>query len=162
MNFQFYGYTLRETTEADALRAYVWASSMNSQNYRFWLKREKGIENFLVSHGRLWTETEPEPLAFVQVETIERDQVRLHWQPSPKASPKKLLRGITKLVPLIEKALAVRGVRAIFFTSHSLSMVAFMEKLGYRLQPNIDGGADGVVMAKEIAMPDAGGANVGA
>ena len=143
MNFQFYGYTLRETTEADAVRAYVWASSMNFPNYRFWLKREKGIENFLVIQGK-------EPLAFVQVERIERDQVRLHWQPSPVASPKKLLRGITRLVPLMEKALALRGVRAIFLTSHSLSMVGFMEKLGYRLQPNIDGGKDGVVMAKEI------------
>lgn len=52
------------------------------------------------------------------------------------------------LVPLIEKALALRGVRAIFFTSHSVAMAEFMQRLGYRHAG--DGGDDGMMMAKGI------------
>jgi hypothetical protein len=152
MTFQFYGYTLRSTTEADALLAFAWTGRWNQRGgggmakedgYRFWLKQGEGRESFLVTRNT-------EPLAFVQTEHLPGNVVRLHWQPSPVASPKKLLRGITRLVPLMEAGLSLSGVRAIFLTSHSLTMVAFMEKLGYRLQPNVDGGADGVVMAKEL------------
>lgn len=94
----------------------------------------------------------PEPIALFQVEYRWSTQVRLHFQASPVASPKKILRGITMLVPLIEKGLASGGVRHIFFTSHSLAMIAFMEKrMGYRLAQNTDGGVDGAVMFKEIS-----------
>ena len=144
MNFQFYGYTVRQTTLEDEALARRWTDP--ALDPAFWLKQGNGRESFLVSlDSGLRTD-----LAFFQVEHRWATQVRLHFQASPVASPKKILRGITKLIPLIEKALALRGVRAIFFTSHSLAMVAFMEKRGYRLQPNIDGGADGVVMAKGI------------
>jgi hypothetical protein len=145
MTFEFYGYRVRSTRWMDDLGLAVeWAGRENDPC--FWLRQSKGRESFLVSRGN-----PEEPLAFFQIEHVGHgDQVRLHWQPSPAASPKKLLRGITKLVPVIEKALTLRGVRVIFFTSKSLAMVNFMEKLGYRLYPGMDGGADGVVMAKEI------------
>jgi hypothetical protein len=180
VNFQFYGYTVRTTTEADLALAVEWCKSLPlgaeardlgsaldawRSKARFWIEASPGRENFLVSERRdeisLATHSgAPKvvygnryPLAFFQTQTVGtgRDQVRLAFQASPVASPKKILRGITLLVPLIEKALALRGIKHIFFTSHSLTMVAFMEKLGYSLQPYLDGGADGVVMAKEIS-----------
>lgn len=156
----FYGYTVRTTTKEDWPLAAGWmAAQLKTGNFDrihtaalFWLQQGSGVESFLVMQGDL-------PLGFFQTQHVGRgDQVRLLFQASPSASRKKILRAITKLVPLIEKGLALRGVRAIFFTSHSLAMVAFMEKLGYQLQPYLDGGADGVVMAKGIgatAMPSA-------
>jgi hypothetical protein len=89
------------------------------------------------------------PIAFFQTQTVgtHRDQVRLAFQASPVASRKKILRGITRLVPLIEKALALRGVRAIFFTSHSPQMAYLMHRRhGYRYE-SFDT-ADGLIMAK--------------
>jgi hypothetical protein len=139
VNFQFYGYTVRETVPSD------WELAGSD----FWINssEEPRRENFLVmASGK--------PSAFFQVERVTPAQTRLHFQALPSANPKKILRGITKLVPLIEQALCLRGVRHIFFTSHSLAMVAFMEKrLGYRLAKNTDGGADGVVMFKEMRQP---------
>ena len=122
-------------------------------------------DHFLTSQdeeGELWCrmcscrqyqEHQPNiPLAFFQRERVNATQVRLAFQASPVASRKKILRGITKLVPLMEKGLASGGVRHIFFTSHSLAMIAFMEKrMGYRLAQNADGGLDGAVMFKEIS-----------
>lgn len=139
MTFQFYGYTVRSTVEADRTLAASW--SFTPLKADFWL-RQDGCENFLV--------TSDEPLLFFQTEHVgQGDQVRLHWQPSPTASPKKLLTALTMLVPLVEKALALRGVRAIFFTSHSDAMCCFMRKrLGYRYAG--DGGMDGVMMSKGI------------
>jgi len=147
MNFQFYGYTVRTSSEEDiwiarAMRIAPW-------DFAFFCNQGGGRESFIVFQNDpdVW---QKHPLAFFQIEHIAHD-VRLHWQTCPDASPKHLLRGLIKLVPLIEKALALSGVRAIFFTSHSLTMVSFMEKrLGYELQPDIDGGEDGVVMTKVL------------
>jgi hypothetical protein len=165
MNFQFYGYILRSTTEDDLELAALWTGRNDlmasvEENWadlakaHFWLMQGKGRQSFLVSQA-LSPDGAParpcEALAFLQVEMVDGD-ARLHWQPSPVASAKKLLRGITLLVPLMEKGLASGGVKHIFFTSHSLTMVTFMEKrLGYRLAKNTDGGEDGVVMFKEIS-----------
>lgn len=150
MKAQFYDYMVHTTTKEDLPLASAWTPV--ALNALFWLQQGSGVESFLVLESDL-------PLGFFQTQHVGRgDQVRLLFQASPSASRKKILRAITKLVPLIEKGLALRGVRAIFFTSHSLAMVAFMEKLGYQLQPYLDGGADGVVMAKGIgatAMPSA-------
>lgn len=165
LNFQFYGYTVRKTTPEDAGLAQSWtfwnggkgvstAEIMsNLARSNFWLKQGAGCESFLVVKHRNCCDdpAHAEPLGFFQTEHVTRNQVRIHFQASPTASAKKILRGITKLMPLIEQALCLRGVRAIFFTSHSLTMVAFMENLGYSLQPEIDGGADGVVMAKRVS-----------
>lgn len=206
MNFQFYGYTVRQTTVKDLELSVEWCKSLPLQETNrdlgsaltswtkqanFWIKQGGGCESFLVSEagqarckcghrntpdhyltsqdeeGELWclecscreywNGYENLPLGFFQIQHIGKgDQVRLAFQASPVARPKKILRAITKLVPLIERALCLRGVRAIFLTSHSLTMVAFMENLGYSLQPNIDGGADGVVMAKQIGKPAEG------
>jgi hypothetical protein len=128
----FFGYDLRPTTEDDLALA----------QSDFWLPGSKG-ETFLVSR-------DGEPLAFVKTEHYSKENVRIHMQ-ATNAAPKKILRGITFLVPLIEKGLALRGVRAIFFTSHSAQMARFMEKhLGYARRPDIDGGVDGMVMAKGL------------
>ena len=157
MNFSFYGYTVRATTEADLALATEWcgikpiggnsalAERIRTSPGRFWIdsKDEPRRQNFLVSK-------DGEPIAFFQRERVNATQVRLHFQASPVASRKKILRGITMLVPLIENGLALGGVKHIFFTSHSLAMIAFMEKLGYSLRPGVDGGADGAVMAKKI------------
>jgi hypothetical protein len=110
----------------------------------FWFK--PGRENFIVLQG-------DEPLGFYQIETVGRaDQVRIHMQAAPAASPKKILAAITKLVPLLEKALAGRGVRAIFFTSKSEAMAQFIAQR-FRFEYAGDGGADGVIMAKGIGTP---------
>jgi hypothetical protein len=154
VNFQFYGYTVRETTTEDTLRAYAWT---RSSDWGFWLQQGHGRESFIVFEGE-------RGLAFFQIEHVGEggvppmtDQVRLHFQAAPAASPKKLLLAITRLVPLIEKALALRGVRAIFFTSHSPAMAHFMaEHHGYERAG--DGGVDGVVMAKRIGRGEDRGA----
>lgn len=138
---EFYGYTVRKTTEADALAAYVW--SERSKEYRFWLRQEPERENFIVFEGG-------KGLGFYQIETLSKGtQARIHMQASPAASPKKILAAITKLVPLLEKALAGRGVRAIFFTSKSEAMAQFMAQR-FRYEYAGQGGADGVIMAKGL------------
>lgn len=160
---QFYDYSVRHTEERDVSLAAEWSNGNKEKATKFWIESAPGRENFLVSEKRdeislachpamskVVYENEY-PLALFQTQTVgtNRDQVRLSFQASPTASPKKILRGITKLVPLIEKALALRGVRAIFFTSQSLSMAAFMaDRMGYRYAG--DGGQDGTVMAKGI------------
>jgi hypothetical protein len=158
MNFSFYGYTVRATTEADLALATEWcgikpiggnsalAERIRTSPGRFWIdsKDEPRRQNFLVSK-------DGEPIAFFQRERVNATQVRLHFQASPVASRKKILRGITMLVPLIENGLASGGVKHIFFTSHSLAMIAFMEKrMGYWLARNTDGGVDGAVMFKQL------------
>jgi hypothetical protein len=150
----FYGYTVRATTNADLALAVEWTP--RALDARFWLKQDEGRQSFLAFEVKEGLDTVPGyeawTLAFFQVEHVKRDQVRLHFQASPFASRKKILRGITLLVPLIEKGLASGGVKHIFFTSHSLAMIAFMEKrMGYRLAQNTDGGVDGAVMFKEIS-----------
>lgn len=142
MKFYFHGFTLRPTIPEDLPLAMEWTEQKIKAG--FWLKQGNGRESFLVFLGQ-------EPIAFFQSESCFTKAIRLHFQASPVASRTKILRGITALVPLIEQALCLRGMKAIFFTSHSLTMVAFMEKkLGYCLQPKIDGGADGVVMGKML------------
>ena len=165
MAYSFYGYTVRATTEADLALAANFGRCGECyfltcpcigvgrcdcschDKARFWIdsKDEPTRQNFLVSK-------DGEPIAFFQRERVNATQVRLHFKASPVASRKKILRGITKLVPLMEKGLASGGVKHIFFTSHSLAMIAFMEKrMGYRLAQNADGGLDGAVMFKEIS-----------
>jgi hypothetical protein len=141
MNFKFYGYTVRSTTNEDLVLALEWTAS--GLDAAFWLKRDQTHESFLVLMGT-------EPIGFFQDEFVTRHQVRLHMQASPVVSRKKFLRALTKLVPLIEKALALAGVRAIFFTSHSPSMVTFMQR---RLQYRTDmefGTLDGQLMWKML------------
>lgn len=152
MKFEFYGYLVRTTTQSDASLA---EDFTHRGDPLFWLKQEDGRESFLVSHrGDL--------VGFFQAEHIpkRRGQARLHFQHFPTCSVKVILRGLLKLVPLIEKALALRGVRAVFFTSRSPSMSQFMsDNLGYT-RTVIDGGLDGVVMTKILAKPKvSGGAN---
>lgn len=130
----FYGFTLRATNDDDLALAAEWTRS--ALLGAFWLNPQ----SYLVS-------LHEEPIAFFQVEhTRPVVEVRLHFQASPITSPKKILRGITKLVPLIERGLHLRGAKAIFFTSHSLAMSAFMEKLGYEGTGRVTG--DGLVMWK--------------
>jgi hypothetical protein len=137
---EFYGYTLRKTGPEDTVQAFAWT---RSTEWGFWLRQEPGRESFIVFEAN-------QALGFYQVEHVGAgDQVRLHMQASPLASPKNLLRAITRLVPLIEKALAGRGVRAIFFTSKSSAMAHFMARLGYEYAGA--GGADGMIMAKGIS-----------
>jgi hypothetical protein len=161
MTFQFYGYEVRSARLADDYAlAEAWVTSGDS---RFFLRQEPGRESFIVLYRRA-------PIAFYQVEHVGKaiggcirrrdemdipindpitDQARIHFQANPAASRKILLRGITMLVPLIEKALTLRGVKAVFFTSHSPAMATFMQKrMGYR--PAGDGVADGVMMAKGL------------
>ena len=138
---EFYGYTVRKTVEEDAPWAWVW--SKYSRDYRFWLQQGEGVESFLVLD-------KDQPLGFYQIEHVGKgDQVRIHMQASPVASPKKILAAITKLVPLLEKALAGRGVRAIFFTSKSEAMAQFMAQR-FRYEYAGQGGADGAIMAKGL------------
>ena len=166
MAYSFYGYTVRTTTEADLALLAQWVPKSTPARFsRFWIdsKDEPRRQNFLVlqeictpvhrsSPPYEVTRVKYEPIAFFQRERVNATQVRLHFQASPVASRKKILRGITMLVPLIEKGLASGGVKHIFFTSHSLAMIAFMEKrMGYRLAQNADGGLDGAVMFKEIS-----------
>lgn len=143
----FYGYTLRSATADDLLLALVWVTDLAiirgvPLDPTFWLKGE----SFLVSHRG-------EPIAFFKVEHVKPVEVRLYFQASPIASPKTILRGITMLVPLIERGLHLRGAKAIFFTSHSLAMSAFMEKrLGYKDTGRVT--ADGLVMWKLLRSAD--------
>jgi len=150
MSGNFYGYTVEKTQERDMFLLLAWSTDGFSikaeERLRFWLKQGDGCESFVVREGK-------NTLGFFQAEHVGAgDQVRIHMQASPLASPKAILRGISKLVPLIEKALALRGVRAIFFTSHSSAMAQFMaERHGYERAG--DGGADGMIMAKGIGQP---------
>ena len=165
MTLTAHGYLLRTTTEADLSLAMSWTTPMLRSG--FWICQEPGRESFLVYRRRECLARgvghtgdclmyELTPLAFFQIEHVGRgtvppmtEQVRLHWQPAPDASPKKLLRMLTMLVPLVEKALALRGVKAIFFTSHHDTMMRFMNRrLGYKFAG--DGGADGDIMAKGV------------
>jgi hypothetical protein len=146
MLFSFYGYTIRQTRPGDLKLA----------GDAFWLGQERGRENFIVFEGA----NERLPLGLFQVQHVgQGDQVRLHFQAlgtrdSGLGTARAILRGITKLVPLIEKALALRGVRAIFFTSHSAGMAAFMENhQGYRY---VGDSVDGMIMAKKIGLPASG------
>jgi hypothetical protein len=141
VTFQFFGYTMRTTDERDRALALAWTS--RAMDAGFWLKQEPFRESFIVLRDKT-------PIALFQSEHVaKRDQVRLHFQASPEIHPKNVLSAVIKLVPLIEKGLALRGVKAIFFTSHSKSMATFMQKhLGY--QQAGEGGADGVIMAKGI------------
>lgn len=145
MNSQFYGYTVRSTVQGDMALSASWtdAGPNFTERARFWLRQDDGRETFLVLEGE-------EALGFFQTQHVgEGDQVRLLFQASPVASPKKVLRAITRLVPLIEQGLSLRGARAIFFTSLSQAMVVFMaDRLGYRYAG--DGGRDGVMMAKGL------------
>lgn len=136
MLFRFYGYTIRATQPADIELA----------RDVFWLKQEPGRENFIVFEGA----NEKIPLGFFQTQHVgNEDQVRLHFQAAPRARAKNILRGITKLVPLIEKALVLRGVRAIFFTSHSAGMAQFVKNHhGYRW---VGDSVDGMIMAKNFS-----------
>jgi hypothetical protein len=145
---EFYGYTVRKTDLFDdvdnglAMACAGPALAEYDRILNFWFK--PGRENFIVLQG-------DEPLGFYQIETVGRaDQVRIHMQAAPAASPKKILAAITKLVPLLEKALAGRGVRAIFFTSKSEAMAQFMAQR-FRFEYAGDGGGDGVIMAKGIS-----------
>jgi hypothetical protein len=141
MKYQFYGYEVRSTSEADLALAIAWTTPANP---RFWIEDSWGYrrQNFIVLRNG-------EPLGFFQKETVSADQVRLHMQASPAASPKKILRGITMLVPLIEKALALSGVKHIFFTSKSAAMAAFMaDKMKYHYAGR--GDIDGMVMVKAL------------
>lgn len=141
MNFSFYGYQVRATVETDLSLAIGWSEV--ALNAGFWLRQEPNRQSYLVTFRGT-------ALAFFQAEKVgDGSQVRLHWQPSPKASPKMILRGLTKLVPLIEKALALMGIKRIFFTSHSPRMDRFMrKKLGYRVAGS--NSFDGLILAKRI------------
>lgn len=141
MTFQFYGYTLRQTNHDDLRLAIAWSKMVLQAG--FWLMQGDGRESFLVTYR-------DQGIAFFQIQHVgEGDQVRLHWQRSPEVGAKSLLRALTMLVPLIEKGLALRGVKAIFFTSHSSSMARFMaDRFGYTYAG--DGGADGMMMSKGI------------
>jgi hypothetical protein len=149
MTFLFYGYECRNTCAGDLPLLMAWTRALPGGRARamdmgFWLKQGDGRQSFLVSQ-------EGEPLAVFQAHHVQRDQVRLHFQASPTASPKKLLRGITKLVPLIEQALRLRGVAAIFFTSKSLAMAGFMYvHHNYEWLGKVGSGEDGWVMAKRF------------
>lgn len=137
--FLFYGFTVRSTEAADLPLAQKWTAKGDPA---FWLR----YGSYLASIGDL-------PIAFFRIEHIGSAQARIHFQAGPEVKPKTILRGITKMVPLIEKALAVSGVKAVFFTSHSKAMASFMEKkLNYQYAG--DGGEDGVMMAKRITPED--------
>ena len=137
---KFYDFVIRGTDYTDLPLASEWTKTYP----RFWIDNlPNDHQSYLVSHDE-------KPLAFFRVEYLDLgNQARIAFQSRPKASPKIILRGITKLVPLIEQALRIRGVRAIFFTSHSSAMAEFMRKhLGYTYAG--DGGPDGMMMAKGL------------
>lgn len=142
----FWEFTIRKTRSADVPLAYKWTPF--ALDASFWLKQDgTKVESFLVFHHEKFSTT---PIAFFQIQHVGAgDQVRLHFQAGEGVSPKIILKGLTKLVPLIEKALALRGVKAIFFTSHSESMALFMAKR-FQFRIEGDGGPDGVIMAKGV------------
>jgi hypothetical protein len=142
---EFYGYQIRRTVHEDFKLAKEWTPV--ALNAEFWLRQNDALESFLVQMP------DGTPLAFLQTQKINVDQVRLHWQPSPIVSRPTILRALTTLVPLIEKALANRDVKAIFFTSHSLTMAWFMEKnLNYLNTEHMT--PDGVVLWKVLPGKD--------
>jgi hypothetical protein len=137
----FYGYELRSTDAFDVATLCQWSPACDAM---FWLKQGGGIQSFMVAD-------ELDHLGVFQTEHVKADQVRLHFQANPWSSPKKVLLAITRLVPLIEQALCLRGVKTIFFTSHSLKMARFMqERLGYLTKLSFNT-PDGQVMYKHIA-----------
>jgi hypothetical protein len=160
MTFQFYGYNLRTTESTDLCIARLWSPS--ALGAAFWLKQDKPrCQSFLVSraapkhsdtmiHTRYMAIEFSEHIAFFQSEYVKPDQVRLHVLECPYISPRKFLRALTTLVPLIEKALALDGVKTIFFTVQSPSMVSFIGKrLGYKTGMEY-GTDDGQVMWKHL------------
>lgn len=102
----------------------------------------------------LWTYDWKSTKELYGVDPVEHDdEYRFYFQSAPftENRGRKILRGITKLMPLIEKALALRGAKRIFFTSRSLPMIAFMERrLNYRLAAN-GNGPEGAVMFKNLS-----------
>jgi hypothetical protein len=170
---RFFHYEIRHTTPADATLAADWsAAQLQTREFSeianavsFWMEQRLGPprkESFIVfeereevslaSHPAMSKQVYVNhyPLAFVKTEHVTPIQVRIHFQASPTVSRLKLLKAVYKLVPLIEKGLALRGVRLIFFTSHSEAMAAFMTKhLKYRYYG--DAGTDGMIMAKRMA-----------
>lgn len=108
-----------------------------------WMRQGEGSNSYLIS-------LEGAPLALLHLEPVGLGQwqTRMHLQVAPDSDAKSVLRGITKLVPLIEKALSLRGTRIIFFTSRSDAMCRFMERMDYRGMGSVE--SDGTVMAKGI------------
>ena len=144
--YRFYDYIMRETEDSDLFTAIEWTrrSGFDPALGDFWIKKQPDRENLLVMEYR---PVICKRLAFFQLETVPGAQYRLHIQESPVGAPIGILRMITPLVPLIEKALVLRRARAIFFTSHSSAMAKFMaDTLGYRYIG--EAGAEGVIMAK--------------
>src|SRR5271165_895369 len=102
MTHFFHGFALRRTVPSDLPRAASWTirDDLGTPNdtaevqaafeaARFWVKQGNGCQSFIVFDGR--EEQAILPLAFFQTQIVgtHRDQVRLAFQASPLASPKR-------------------------------------------------------------------------
>ena len=141
MIFNFYGYEMRSTDGwMDFMLAHRWLrrywpeiddQDLIMADWRqqrqammleagFWLRPE----SFLIS----WR---GQPAAFLRVREFDQKQYRLHLLEAPGLSGKLLVRGITKLIPLIEKALEMRGVRAIVISVREGLLGRLLYRMGY-------------------------------
>lgn len=156
--FAFGKYEVRSARLGDAALAHEWAMAdpfhydpgfgMNPGLGLFWVTHSATRESYLVlKEGR--------ELAFYRIDvSIDKKSARLYMQSLPMddfATRVSVMRGVMLLVPLIEKALALRGIRTTFLVSRSPRMRDFMRRpgLGYREVPTANPGE--VLMMAKIA-----------
>lgn len=140
--FSFHGYTMRSARREDLELAERWTRADPEHptlRGEFWLLQEAfaGIESFLV-------EDKIGPVAFVKVVMVRnavlQPQAELHllFSPLPISAGERAdrncrtMNAMMEIYPWIEKALAQRKAKAVFFLSKSKALIQFTEKrLGF-------------------------------
>lgn len=137
---EFFGYEIRKAESDDLAIAKAWLVILWNKlgridDVRSQATIDKGAAFFVEqnaaneSHLVLF---DTKPIAFFKRENtvvLGWPTVRLHFLGSSTERNRKIiLRGIIKLVPLIEQALKRGQIRLIVFTSHSPQMAKFMAR----------------------------------
>ena len=131
--FTFHGYTVRSTRREDYALAELWTRAdrdhTKTRGY-FWLIQEAaaGIESFLVE------DREGVTLFFKIVQFGEQAEIHLLFSPLPATPAERTdrncrtMNAMIQIFPWVEKALALRGTKAVFFKSKSAPLIRFAEK----------------------------------
>lgn len=131
-----FGYEVRPAIfEADHPTARAWFASDPWHREKPWTELELDqAAQFWTRGGAYCVELDGDRLAFFRALMPNPSTAQLYAQFAPfqQNRGKKILRGLIKLVPLIEKGLAKSGVESIFFVTTSTKMMKFMVKrLGF-------------------------------
>ena len=146
--FSFHGYTVRSSRRDELELAERWTKADPEHRDtglrgEFWLLQEAqaGIESFLV-------EDRFGPVLFFKLVMKSEDEAELHLLFPPFPIPAgelaerncRTMNAMLEIFPWVEKALAQRKTKAVFFISKSKSLIRFAEKrLGFVKDRVIDG-----------------------